>query len=51
MVEGVRDRALASGALSPREWQAGIADLARTAEPDGTFCYCFFKAVALRPAD
>jgi hypothetical protein len=25
---------------------AGIADLKRSAEDDGTFCYTFFKAVA-----
>jgi SAM-dependent methyltransferase len=49
MVEGVRARALASGAMSPDEWEQGIADLYRTAETDGTFCYCFFKAVAVRP--
>jgi SAM-dependent methyltransferase len=48
MVEGVRERALASGAISLEEWEQGIADLYRTAETDGTFCYCFFKAVAVR---
>ncbi len=48
MVEGVRERALASGAVAPEEWEQGIADLYRTAEADGTFCYCFFKAVAVR---
>ena len=48
MVEGVRERALASGAMAPDEWEQGIADLYRTAEADGTFCYCFFKAVAVR---
>ncbi len=49
MVEGVRERALASGAMTVAEWDRGIADLRRTAEADGTFCYCFFKAVASRP--
>jgi hypothetical protein len=27
---------------------AGIRDLCRTAEDDGTFCYSFFKAVGLK---
>ncbi len=49
MVEGVRERALASGALSQDEWERGVADLRRTTEPDGTFCYSFFKAMAVKP--
>lgn len=48
MVEGVREQALASGGMSPDEWEQGVTDLRRTAEDDGTFCYCFFKAVAVR---
>jgi SAM-dependent methyltransferase len=50
MVEGVRDSALASGLASAADFDRGIADLYRTAEPDGVFCYTFFKAVALSPA-
>jgi SAM-dependent methyltransferase len=46
MIEGVRDGAIAAGLLSPAEFDAGIADLYRTAEADGVFCYTFFKAVA-----
>jgi SAM-dependent methyltransferase len=49
MVEGVRERALASGAVSVDEWQRGVAELYRTADQDGTFCYCFFKALAVKP--
>ncbi len=49
MVEGVRERALVSGAISESEWTRGVRDLYRTAESDGTFCYCFFKALAVRP--
>lgn len=48
MVEGVRDHALALGLTSEAEWERGIADLYRATEADGTFCYTFFKAVALR---
>jgi SAM-dependent methyltransferase len=48
MVEGVRDQALERRLIEPREWERGIADLYRTAEPDGVFCYTFFKAVGIR---
>lgn len=49
MVEGVREQALASGLIAPEEWQMGIAALHRTAEPDGVFCYTFFKAQGTKP--
>ena len=48
MVEGVRDEALSSGMIDRAAWQKGVADLYRTAEADGTFCYTFFKAVGFR---
>jgi SAM-dependent methyltransferase len=48
MVEGVGDRAIASGMIDAEVWDRGIRDLYRTAEADGTFCYTFFKAVALK---
>lgn len=48
MVEGVGEPAVAQGLMSATDWAAGIRDLHRTAEPDGTFCYTFFKAVAAR---
>lgn len=47
MIEGVRESALASGLISPTEFDRGIADLYRTAQTDGVFCYTFFKAVAI----
>lgn len=43
MVEGVRDTVLGRGMMTPEEWEQGIADLYRTCEPDGVFCYTFFK--------
>jgi SAM-dependent methyltransferase len=49
MVEGVGERAVAEGLIDRSAWALGIRDLYRTAEPDGTFCYTFFKAVARRP--
>jgi SAM-dependent methyltransferase len=45
MVEGVRERALDLGLVDLGTWERGIADLHRTAEEDGTFCYTFFKGV------
>lgn len=50
MIAGARDRALASGRIRAERFDAGIADLGRTAAPDGTFCYTFFKAVGRKPA-
>lgn len=46
MIEGVRASALQAGLIEPRVFDRGIQDLYRTAEPDGVFCYTFFKAFA-----
>jgi ubiquinone/menaquinone biosynthesis C-methylase UbiE len=48
MVEGVREQALSLGLIDPATFDKGIADLYRATEPDGTFCYTFFKGVAVR---
>ena len=48
MVEGVGPAVLEQGLMSRDEWEQGIAALYRTAEPDGVFCYTFFKATALK---
>lgn len=48
MVAGVRERAVAAGLITADRFDAGIAELERTARPDGTFNYTFFKAVAAR---
>jgi ubiquinone/menaquinone biosynthesis C-methylase UbiE len=48
MVDGVRDAALSRGMMTEPDWDRGIADLYRTCEPDGVFCYTFFKAVGYR---
>src|SRR5215469_8748188 len=48
MVEGVADQAVGQGLIDAASWSDGIRDLRRAAEDDGTFCYTFFKAVALR---
>jgi hypothetical protein len=49
MIEGVRRAALSSGMIDAATFDRGIADLYRTAEKDGVFCYTFFKAVANLP--
>lgn len=48
MVEGVRDQALTLNLIDADTWARGIVDLYRTTERDGTFCYTFFKAKALK---
>lgn len=45
MVEGVRDDAIAHGLIDAAAWERGVRDLNRAAEPDGVFCYTFFKGV------
>jgi hypothetical protein len=50
MIEGVRGQAIDAGIIDEASFDAGIRDLHRTAEPDGVFCYTFFKAVAVRAA-
>jgi len=47
MVEGVRDIVLTRELMTSAEWEQGIADLYRTCEPDGVFCYTFFKATGI----
>jgi hypothetical protein len=34
--------------MSAEDWHRGIRALYRCAEPDGVFCYTFFKATGLR---
>ena len=50
MIQGVREPVIATGLLPALEFDAGIADLVRTTEADGVFCYTFFKGVARRPS-
>ena len=47
MVEGIRKEALEERLMSESDFDQGIADLYRTAEIDGVFCYTFFKAVGV----
>jgi ubiquinone/menaquinone biosynthesis C-methylase UbiE len=50
MIEGIRQPSLESGLMTEADFDKGIADLYRTAEPDGVFCYTFFKATAIKRA-
>jgi SAM-dependent methyltransferase len=45
MIDGVRESAIGAGLIERTVFDRGIRDLYRTAEPDGVFCYTFFKAV------
>jgi SAM-dependent methyltransferase len=49
MIEGVRESAIAAGMIDPQAFDTGVRDLHRTAEPDGVFCYTFFKGVGDKP--
>ncbi len=46
MIAGARQSSLEAGLISGANFDRGIADLYRTAEADGVFCYTFFKAIA-----
>jgi ubiquinone/menaquinone biosynthesis C-methylase UbiE len=48
MVKGVREQALALQLVDAVTWQKGIADLYRSTEEDGTFCYTFFNGVGTK---
>ncbi|WP_319588450.1 methyltransferase domain-containing protein [uncultured Desulfobulbus sp.] len=48
MVRGVREQAIDQGLIDAAAWDQGISDLERAAEPEGIFCYTFFRAWAKR---
>ncbi len=48
MVAGVREPAVAAGLITPERFEEGLRGLERTTEADGTFCYTFFRATAVR---
>jgi SAM-dependent methyltransferase len=48
MIEGVREAAIAAGLADGDRFDAGIDGLRRTAEPDGVFCYTFFKGTGFK---
>ncbi|MEN6384692.1 MAG: methyltransferase domain-containing protein [Phycisphaerales bacterium] len=46
MIEGVRESAVKAKLIDKETFEQGIKGLYRTTEPDGVFCYTFFKAMA-----
>jgi len=48
MIEGIRKPSIEAGLMSEPDFDRGVADLYRTAEADGVFCYTFFKARAVK---
>lgn len=49
MIEGIRESAIAANLIDPAQFDKGVQGLYRTTEPDGVFCYTFFKAVGTKP--
>jgi ubiquinone/menaquinone biosynthesis C-methylase UbiE len=49
MIEGVREPSIEAGLVDEKTFDEGIRGLYRTTEPDGVFCYTFFKATAIKP--
>lgn len=47
MIEGIRRPTLEAGLMPAADFDRGVADLYRTTEADGVFCYTFFKAMAV----
>jgi len=50
MIEGIREKTVSEGLMEAGMFDQGVRDLYRTAEPDGVFCYTFFKAVGVKPS-
>lgn len=48
MVDAAGAEAIRRKMIDAESWSQGIRDLERTAAPDGTFCYTFFKAVGVK---
>lgn len=48
MIEGVREKALELNLIDEATWEEGIRGLYRATEDDGTFCYTFFRATAIK---
>jgi SAM-dependent methyltransferase len=48
MIEGVREPVIAAGLLERQRFDAGVQGLYRTTQPDGMFCYTFFKGIGTK---
>ncbi len=51
MIQGISKEAVSKKMIRAAEMQKGIDDLLRTAQGGGTFCYTFFKGVAVKEAE
>src|SRR6266480_4384592 len=51
MIEGIREPAISGGLIQPETFDTGVRDLYRTTEPDGVFCYTFFKGIGKKKHD
>ncbi len=48
MISGIRESALDAELINQNSFDQGIKDLYRTTQPDGVFCYTFFKATGIK---
>jgi ubiquinone/menaquinone biosynthesis C-methylase UbiE len=48
MIEGVSSAAIEAGLITPDRMKKGVADLYHCADGGGTFCYTFFKGIAIK---
>jgi hypothetical protein len=51
VIQGVKRPSIAAGLMTEVDFDRGLADLFRTAEPDGEFSYTFCKAVEIKSAE
>jgi hypothetical protein len=47
MIKGVRESAVKARLIERQDFDTGVKYLYRTTEPDGVFCYTFFKAFGM----
>jgi SAM-dependent methyltransferase len=48
MIEGIGEKAIGKSIIEKSTFEKGIKDLYRTAQPDGVFCYTFFKGFGIK---
>jgi len=48
MIEGVKEQAISMNLIDRGAWEKGVDDLYKTATSEGTFCYTFFKGLAIK---
>jgi|GEM_PF-4287406 len=49
MIEGIRERVTGQGIIDQSTFEQGIGDLYKTCEPNGVFCYTFFRGSGTNP--